>query len=142
VWRQLCVMGRLVHTGLGSSSLVAHVLHHPPSPREQLCNRSCSNKHTAAAVSFNPESVFWHPNREGDKGGGGGAPQSRAFSPALPNPRTHHASFLLSPPPHPPLFSPLPPTPPLARLHQLRDPAAAAVPPLPPRSPVGNIHWL
>jgi hypothetical protein len=27
-----CVMGRLVHTGLGSSSLVAHVLHSPPPP--------------------------------------------------------------------------------------------------------------
>jgi hypothetical protein len=27
-----CVMGRLVHTGLGSSSLVAHVLHYPPPP--------------------------------------------------------------------------------------------------------------
>ena len=26
----VCVMGRLVHTGLGSSSLVAHVLHYPP----------------------------------------------------------------------------------------------------------------
>ena len=38
-----CVMGRLVHTGLGSSSLIAHFLHSPP-PREQLCNRSCSNK--------------------------------------------------------------------------------------------------
>ena len=25
-------MGRLVHTGLGSSSLVAHVLHYPPPP--------------------------------------------------------------------------------------------------------------
>jgi hypothetical protein len=25
-----CVMGRLVHTGLGSSSLVAHVLPYPP----------------------------------------------------------------------------------------------------------------
>ena len=33
-------MGRLVHTGLGSSSLVAHVLLYPPPPREQLCNRS------------------------------------------------------------------------------------------------------
>ena len=32
-------MGSLVHTGLGSSSLVAHVLHSPP-PREQLCNIS------------------------------------------------------------------------------------------------------
>ena len=27
-----CVMGRLVHTGLGSSSLVAHVLHYLPPP--------------------------------------------------------------------------------------------------------------
>jgi hypothetical protein len=27
-----CVMGRLVHKSLGSSSLVAHVLHYPPSP--------------------------------------------------------------------------------------------------------------
>jgi hypothetical protein len=26
------VMGRLVHTGLGSSSLVAHVLPYPPPP--------------------------------------------------------------------------------------------------------------
>ena len=35
-----------IHTGLGSpaSSLIAHVLHSPPPPREQLCNRSCSNK--------------------------------------------------------------------------------------------------
>ena len=42
------VMGRLIHTGLGSSSLIAHVLHSPPPPREQLCNRSCSNKtHTS-----------------------------------------------------------------------------------------------
>ena len=37
-------MSRLIHTGLGSSSLVAHVLHSPPPPREQLYNRSCSNK--------------------------------------------------------------------------------------------------
>jgi hypothetical protein len=40
-------MGRLVHTGLGSSSLVAHVLPYPPPPPcKQLCTRSCSNKHT------------------------------------------------------------------------------------------------
>ena len=38
------VMGRLVHTGLGSSSLVAHVLHYPPPPHA-LCS-TCSNKHT------------------------------------------------------------------------------------------------
>ena len=34
-----------MHTGLGLSSLVAHVLHYPPPPREQLCNRYCSNKY-------------------------------------------------------------------------------------------------
>ena len=28
----LCVMVRLVHTGLGSSSLIAHVLNYPPPP--------------------------------------------------------------------------------------------------------------
>jgi hypothetical protein len=40
-------MGSLVHTGLGSSSLVAHVLPYPPPPPcKQLCTRSCSNKHT------------------------------------------------------------------------------------------------
>jgi hypothetical protein len=36
----------LVHTSLGSSYLIAHVLHSPPPPRAQLCKRSCSNKHT------------------------------------------------------------------------------------------------
>ncbi len=45
-------MGRLIHTGLGSSSLIAHVLHSPPPPREQLCNRSCSKKtHTFLRLS-------------------------------------------------------------------------------------------
>jgi hypothetical protein len=44
------VMGRLVHIGLGSSSLVAHVLHFPLPPREQICNRHCSNKHTHPAL--------------------------------------------------------------------------------------------
>ena len=40
-------MSGLIHTGLGSSSIIAHVLYSPPPPpREQLCNRSCSNKHT------------------------------------------------------------------------------------------------
>ena len=40
-------MGTLVHTCLGSSYLLAHVLHcPPPPPRTQLYNRSCSNKHT------------------------------------------------------------------------------------------------
>jgi hypothetical protein len=51
-----CVMGRLIHTGLGSSSLIAHVLHSPPPPRAQLCNRSCSNKtHTGS----NPPMGWW-----------------------------------------------------------------------------------
>jgi hypothetical protein len=41
------VVGRLVHTGLGSSSLVAHVLPYPPPPPcKHLCTRSCSNKHS------------------------------------------------------------------------------------------------
>jgi hypothetical protein len=45
-----CVMGKLVHTCLGSSYLIAHVLHCPPPPRRtQLYNRSCSNKHTRQA---------------------------------------------------------------------------------------------
>ena len=41
-------MGRLVHAGLGLSSLVAHVLPYPTPTmaRKQLCTRSCSNKHT------------------------------------------------------------------------------------------------
>ena len=63
-------MGRLVHTGLGSSSLIAHVLHSPPPPREQLCNRSCSNKHThpgwapdppilALGLGSDPLSAWW-----------------------------------------------------------------------------------
>ena len=65
----VCVMGRLVHTGLGSSSLVAHVLQYPPPPHansfvlgpavinthlnnkfchlwHRLCTTSCSSKHT------------------------------------------------------------------------------------------------
>ena len=41
---------KLVHTGLGSSSLVAHVLH-PPSPREQLYNRYCNNTDTYTIVT-------------------------------------------------------------------------------------------
>jgi len=46
------MMGRLVHSGLGSSSFVAHVFHYPPPPREQLYNRYCSNKHNTHRVSF------------------------------------------------------------------------------------------
>ena len=36
--------GRLVHTGLSSSSLVANVLHYPPPPRKKIYNRYCRNK--------------------------------------------------------------------------------------------------
>jgi hypothetical protein len=43
-------MGRLVHTGLGSSSLVAMSSTIPLPQREQLCNRYCSNKHTLRRV--------------------------------------------------------------------------------------------
>jgi hypothetical protein len=44
-------MGSLVHIGLGSLSLVAHVLPYPPPPCKQLCTRSCSNKHTPTQAS-------------------------------------------------------------------------------------------
>jgi hypothetical protein len=42
-------MGSLVHTGLGSSSLVAHVLPYPPPPPHAnsfVLGPACSNKHT------------------------------------------------------------------------------------------------
>ena len=52
-----CVMSRLIHTGLGSVRLVVShntcpLLSSPP--REQLCNRSCSNKtHTQGEYLLN-----------------------------------------------------------------------------------------
>jgi hypothetical protein len=47
---------RLVHTRLGSSCLIEHVLHCPPPQREELCHRSCSNKQqlTIFRKSSNP----------------------------------------------------------------------------------------
>ena len=41
-------MGRLVHTGLGSLSLVAHVLHYPPSPHANsfVIGTAAINTHT------------------------------------------------------------------------------------------------
>jgi len=39
-------MGRLVHTGLGSSSLVAHVLHFPPNANIFLVGTAVINTHT------------------------------------------------------------------------------------------------
>ncbi len=44
-------MGRLVNTGLGSSSLVVLSSTIPLPPREQLCTRYCSNKHTHRPVT-------------------------------------------------------------------------------------------
>jgi len=32
-----CVMSRLIHTGLGSSSIIAHVVHSPPPPPANSC---------------------------------------------------------------------------------------------------------
>jgi hypothetical protein len=50
-------MVSLVHTGLGSSSLVSHDLPYPPPTRKQFCTRSCSNKHTHTHVLH----CFPHP---------------------------------------------------------------------------------
>ena len=76
-------MGRLVRTGLGSSSLVAHVLQYPPPPRKQLCTRSCSNKHTRTSLrpGYVPRravpcvyycSTYYKAVREGGGGENGG----------------------------------------------------------------------
>jgi hypothetical protein len=52
------LMGRIVHTGLGSSSLVAHVLHYPPPPTRIAGNRYCViNTHTHTPLSKIPPSV-------------------------------------------------------------------------------------
>jgi hypothetical protein len=40
------VMGRLVHTGLGSSSLVAHVRHNPPPPHANSFVLGPNKNHT------------------------------------------------------------------------------------------------
>jgi hypothetical protein len=55
-------MGKLVHTSLGSSYLIAHVLHYPPAPREQLFNRYCSNKQQQVANEENKHDQY--PIRE------------------------------------------------------------------------------
>jgi hypothetical protein len=56
-----------VHTGLSSSSLVAHVLPDPPPPPcKQICTRSCSNKHTPS-TRFPPE-FHSAPTLRGDHG--------------------------------------------------------------------------
>jgi len=54
------VVVSLVHTSLGSSYLIAHVLHSPPPPRAQLCKRSCSNKHTHGRLGLAP-ATHTHP---------------------------------------------------------------------------------
>jgi hypothetical protein len=54
-------MGSLVHTGLGSSSLVAHVLPYPPPPHANsfVLGPAVINTHTPAAISHRP-----YPARE------------------------------------------------------------------------------
>ena len=59
----------LVHTSLGSSYLIAHVLHSPPPPRAQLCKRSCSNKHTHTHLSPQPFAVMARRRRRRPPGG-------------------------------------------------------------------------
>jgi hypothetical protein len=89
------VMGRLVHTGLGSSSLVAHVLPYPPPPPcKHLCTRSCSNKHTHIciweppldAVLMDPRGAAlgqFHPGRKRDRTVRGGIPTTTGTTEAL-----------------------------------------------------------
>ena len=57
-----CVMGRLVHSGLGSSSLVAHVLHYSLPPREQLYSRYCSNTNTHTHGDTQSQSLAHKPD--------------------------------------------------------------------------------
>jgi hypothetical protein len=59
-----CVMGRLVHTGLGSSSLVAHVLHYPPPPHANsfvlgpvVINHTPSNPTNFGLVFRSPQTL-------------------------------------------------------------------------------------
>ena len=52
--------GSQVHTGLGSSSLVALMMSSTllPPPREQLCNRSCSNKTHTQSKKKTPNRIL------------------------------------------------------------------------------------
>jgi hypothetical protein len=52
--RALCLMSRLIHTGLGSSSLIAHVLHSPPPPPANsfVIGPAVINTHKALPKSF------------------------------------------------------------------------------------------
>jgi hypothetical protein len=103
-------MGSLVHTGLGSSSLVAHVLPYPPPPCKQLCTRSCSNKHThnkhtpvQTGISAIPDLVEagkWSVGVTLTAGGGGGGEKGvlgRTDSASLRYgllPDTHSAEYM------------------------------------------------
>jgi hypothetical protein len=55
-----CVMGRLVHTCLGSSYLIAHVLHCPPSPPAHsfIIGPAVINTHCSVS-SFSLTQHFW-----------------------------------------------------------------------------------
>ena len=57
---------------VSSSSLVAHVLHYPLPPREQLCDRSCGNEHTHSIGVWTRTKVCWsaeriHPEEEEER---------------------------------------------------------------------------
>jgi hypothetical protein len=76
-------MGTLVHTCLGSSYLIAHVLHcPPPRPAHSFIigpavinthtNRYCSNKHNPEPASSLSESRGLDSEEGGGLGGGGG----------------------------------------------------------------------
>ena len=63
-------MSGLIHTGLGSSSLIAHVLHSPPpppansfviGPASGVSPRSCSDKHTQGENPVTPSSALGCP---------------------------------------------------------------------------------
>jgi hypothetical protein len=50
------VMGRLVHTSLGSSYLIAHVLHCPPPPAHSIIiGPAVINTHTESTEAVSPE---------------------------------------------------------------------------------------
>jgi hypothetical protein len=57
-----CVMGRLVHTGQSARRLSYHMSSTiPPPPREQVCDRYCSNKHIhGASAAFQRRSPRVH----------------------------------------------------------------------------------
>jgi hypothetical protein len=53
------VMSGLIHTGLGSSSIIAHVLHSPPPPpaKSFVIGPAVINTHTHIETKHNPERI-------------------------------------------------------------------------------------